>query len=117
MDAWRSLPNANQWQGTPETARLLQYWRHYRFSGVRTFFCQVEAVETAVWLTEVAPQSRHGKRVIEHLAAANRDANPELMRLALRLATGAGQTNVMAMRIGRRGKCSSHSVHRRSRGI
>jgi hypothetical protein len=27
---------------------------------VRPFFCQVEAVETAIWLTEVAPQSKHG---------------------------------------------------------
>ena len=35
-----------------------QHWRHHEFSGVRPFFCQVEAVETAIWLTEVAPQSR-----------------------------------------------------------
>ncbi len=34
-----------------------------------------------------------------HLAAANKDANPELMRLALKLATGAGKTTVMAMLI------------------
>jgi hypothetical protein len=35
---------------------------HHKFSGVRPFFCQVEAVETAIWLTEVAPQSKAGKR-------------------------------------------------------
>jgi hypothetical protein len=35
------------------------------------------------------------QRVLDHLAAANRDANPELMRLALKLATGAGKTTVM----------------------
>ena len=29
----------------------------------------------------------------------NRDANPELQRLALKLATGAGKTTVMAMLI------------------
>lgn len=97
VDTWRSLPNPNQWQVTPETARLLQHWRHHKFNDVRPFFCQVEAVETAIWLTEVAPQSVHGKRILEHLAAANRDANPELMRLALKLATGAGKTTVMAM--------------------
>jgi type III restriction enzyme len=45
-------------QVTPETARLLQHWRHHKFSGIRPFFCQVEAVETAIWLTEVAPQAR-----------------------------------------------------------
>ena len=97
VDTWRSLPNPNQWQVTPETARLLQHWRHHKFNDVRPFFCQIEAVETAIWLTEVAPQSVHGKRILEHLAAANRDANPELMRLALKLATGAGKTTVMAM--------------------
>jgi hypothetical protein len=85
VDAWRSLP---KWQVTAETARLLQHWRHHEFSGVRPFFCQVEAVENAIWLTEVAPQSSNGKRLLDYLASANRDANPELMRVALKLATG-----------------------------
>lgn len=97
VDSWRNLPNPNQWQVTPETARLLQHWRHHEFNSIRPFFCQVEAVETAIWLTEVAPQSRNGKRLLDLLAAANRDANPDLMRLALKLATGAGKTTVMAM--------------------
>ena len=97
--AWRALPNPNQWQVTPETARLLQHWRHHPFNGPRPFFCQIEAVETAIWLSEVAPGSRHGKRLLDHLAAANREANPELSRLALKLATGAGKTTVMAMLI------------------
>lgn len=97
VDAWRSLPNPAQWQVTPETARLLQHWRGHGFSGVRPFFCQVEAVETLIWLTEVAPQSKQGKRLLELLAAANSEANPGLMRVALKLATGAGKTTVMAM--------------------
>ena len=97
VDRWRSLANPSEWQVTPETARLLQHWRHHKFAGVRPFFCQVEAVETAIWLTEVAPNSKAGKRLLDHLASANRDANPELMRLALKLATGAGKTTVMAM--------------------
>jgi type III restriction enzyme len=42
VDAWRQL-SPSQWQVTPETARLLQHWRHHEFSGVRPFFCQVEA--------------------------------------------------------------------------
>jgi len=99
VDNWRSLPNPNQWQVTPETTRLLQHWRHHNFGAIRPFFCQVEAVETLIWLTEVAPQSRNGKRLLDHLAAANKDANPQLMRLALKLATGAGKTTVMAMLI------------------
>jgi UvrD-like helicase C-terminal domain/Type III restriction enzyme, res subunit/UvrD/REP helicase N-terminal domain len=97
VDQWRALPSPSQWQVTPETARLLEHWRRHKFGGVRPFFCQVEAAETAIWLMEVAPQSKSGKRVLEHLASANQDANPELMRLALKLATGAGKTTVMAM--------------------
>jgi type III restriction enzyme len=99
VDTWRDLPNPSQWQVTPETARLLQHWRHHNFASVRPFFCQVEAVETAIWLTEVAPHSKAGKRILEYLDAANKDANPELSRLALKLATGAGKTTVMAMLI------------------
>ena len=98
VDTWRTLPSPSQWQVTPETARLLQHWRQH--SGhIRPFFCQVEAVETAIWLIEVAPHSQSGKRLLEHLASANHDYNPELMRLALKLATGAGKTTVMAMLI------------------
>ncbi|MFN7883310.1 MAG: DEAD/DEAH box helicase family protein, partial [bacterium] len=89
-----------QWQVTPETARLLHHWRKHKFSSIRPFFCQVEAVETAIWLTEVAPSSgKVGKGLIEHLANASKDANPELTRLALKLATGAGKTTVIAMLI------------------
>jgi type III restriction enzyme len=100
VDRWRQDPDPNHWRVTPETARLLQHWRHHPFSGIRPFFCQVEAVETAIWLTEVAPQiGKAGERFLKHLADANRDANPELLRLALKLATGAGKTTVMAMLI------------------
>ncbi len=98
VDQWRSAP-AGQWHVTPETARLLSHWRHHQFEGVRPFFCQVEAVETAIWLTEVAPHHKPAKHVLEHLAAANLAANPDLSRLALKLATGAGKTTVMAMLI------------------
>ncbi len=99
VEAWRKLPNSNDWQVTPETARLLQHWRHHKFSNTRPFFCQVEAAETAIWLTEVAPNTKAGKNFLEHLANANNDANPGLTRLALKLATGAGKTTVMAMLI------------------
>jgi hypothetical protein len=45
------------------------------------------------------PPIARGKRLLDHLAAANKDANPELTRLALKLETGAGKTTVMAMLI------------------
>jgi type III restriction enzyme len=98
VDQWRSRQNPGDWQVTPETARLLQHWRHHRFSDIRPFFCQVEAIETLIWLTEVAPKAgKSGKKFIDHLTNANNEANPELIRLALKLATGAGKTTVMAM--------------------
>ena len=98
VDKWRTLPNPNSWQVTPETARLLQHWRHHKFNSIKPFFCQIEAVETAIWLTEVAPQAgKAGKRFLDHLEDANNNANPEITRLALKLATGAGKTTVMAM--------------------
>ena len=98
VNAWRDLPSPNQWQVTPETTRLLQHWRNHTGS-IRPFFCQIEAVETAIWLTEVAPHTASGKRFLDHLASASENANPELLRLALKLATGAGKTTVMAMLI------------------
>jgi hypothetical protein len=70
----------------PETARLLKHWRHNQFEGIRPFFCQIEAVETAIWLTEVAPKL--GQRVAKfwaHIKGGNEQANPELLRLALKL--------------------------------
>ncbi|MFZ3115928.1 MAG: DEAD/DEAH box helicase family protein [Syntrophales bacterium] len=100
LNKWRALENPNDWQVTPETARLLNHWRQHRFNDIRPFFCQVEAAETAIWLTEVAPKlGKAGRGFHEHLANANNDANPELLRLALKLATGAGKTTVMAMLI------------------
>ena len=76
VDRWRALEDPNQWRVTPETARLLEHWRHHRFSDIRPFFCQVEAVETAIWLTEVAPQlGKEGRRFRDHLEAANAQAS------------------------------------------
>src|SRR5947209_15517612 len=82
VDAWQALPNPTDWAVTPETARLLAHWRHHKFSGLRPFFCQVEAVETIIWLVEVAPKlGAEGRRFLDHLSAANEEANPGLARL------------------------------------
>ena len=99
VDSWRQLPNLTQWQVTPATARLLQHWRTHRFENQRPFFCQVEAVETIIWLTEVAPGSPRYKKFQEHVDGANAQANPELLRMAMKMATGSGKTTVMAMLI------------------
>ena len=98
VDQWRTIPGPNNWGVTPETARLLLHWRQHNFSNYRPFFCQVEAVETLIWLTEVAPRlSPAERRVLDRLVDVNQEANPELSRIALKLATGAGKTTVMAM--------------------
>jgi len=108
ISSWRNLPNPADWSVTPTTARLLQHWRSDQFEGPRPFFCQLEAVETAIWLTEVARRPRSDKdpknytrdeRVWAHLLNANAEANPEILRLAMKMATGAGKTTVMAMLI------------------
>ncbi len=98
---WRQLPNPRHWKVTPETARLLQHWRRQKgWDDIRPFFCQVEAVEAAIWLTEVAGRGRdlRGRRFLKRLEDVNAE-HGELPRLALKLATGAGKTMVMAMLI------------------
>ncbi len=98
VDQWRMIPDPNNWKVTPETVRLLQHWRSYNFSGLRPFFCQIEAVETLIWLTEVAPQSgKAEKDLVETLKNASGEENAELYRIALKMATGSGKTMVMAM--------------------
>ena len=109
VDAWRALPNPKDWRVSSVTQRLLRHWRgtSHEHLGVRPFFCQVEAVETVIWLTEVTKILAEGRpRVAQefenirlHLEGANEQANSELLRIALKLATGAGKTTVMAMLI------------------
>jgi len=38
VDQWRKLADPNDWLVTPETARLLEHWRHFKFNDVRPFF-------------------------------------------------------------------------------
>jgi type III restriction enzyme len=97
--SWRALPNPADWGVTPTTARLLAYWRTHKFSGLQPFFCQIEAVETIIWLTEVASRRPQYRTIRAHLEKGNAASNPELFRLAMKMATGAGKTTVMAMLI------------------
>ena len=114
LENWRALPNPSQWKVTSVTQRLLQHWRALQADEtqpIRPFFCQLEAAEAAIWLAEVAPQmGNRGRRFLEWLKIANNfalqpdgeppsAAQPDLMRIAFKLATGAGKTTVMAMLI------------------
>ncbi len=82
---------------TPTTRRLLEHWNDTGREP-RLFFCQREALETAIYLAEAA--RREGDAWIENeLREANEGANPGLYRLALKMATGSGKTLIMAMLI------------------
>jgi len=82
---------------TKTTARLLEYWQRPERER-RLFFCQIEALETLIYLTEVA--GKYGDAWIENaLRRANAEANPLLFRMAAKMATGSGKTVVMAMLI------------------
>nr|MBA2289866.1 DEAD/DEAH box helicase family protein [Chloroflexia bacterium] len=82
---------------TPTTSRLLQHWANPDREN-KLFFCQIEALETAIYITEVA--RKFGDAWIENeLVSANDSSNPGLPRIALKTATGSGKTVVMAMLI------------------
>ncbi len=74
------------------TKRLLEHWRDpEERRDRRFFFCQLEAIETLIWLTEASPAERQGIDVPT-------DGGP-FARLCAKMATGSGKTIVMAMLI------------------
>lgn len=82
---------------TPATARLIGYWTDPNRER-KLFFCQNEALETAIYITEVA--RKYGDAWIENtIRKANDTSNPGLPRTAFKMATGSGKTVVMAMLI------------------
>lgn len=72
------------------TKRLLDHWCDpEEFDGRRFFFCQLEAMETLVWLTEAPASERVGIEIPT-------DGGP-FVRQCCKMATGSGKTIVMAM--------------------
>lgn len=89
---WRS----QNYPGITKTSRdLLAYWRDPTREN-KLFFCQIEALETLIYVTEVAEKSGDAW-IINELTSANTNANPGLYRLAFKMATGSGKTVVMGM--------------------
>ncbi len=82
MDQWRAIANPAHWGVTPVTQRLLKHWRQHEFAGLRPL--PGRGGRDGDLLTEIATQSnnRAGKRFLEHLTAANDDANPGLVEVA-----------------------------------
>src|SRR6202162_548181 len=86
------------WPGiTNTTARLPQHWSDPERER-RLFFCQIEALETAIYLTEVADKGGDAW-IANSLREANESAHPGLYRIAFKMATGSGKTVVMGMLI------------------
>jgi type III restriction enzyme len=82
---------------TNTTRQLLEYWTNPDRER-KLFFCQIEAMETAIYLAEVA--NKYGDNWIENSIRNFNDANnPGLYRVAFKMATGSGKTVVMAMLI------------------
>ena len=87
VKAWREVDYPGV---TTITKRLLEHWRDpEEFKSRRFFFCQLEAVETLIWLTEAAPAERAGLEIPGDGGA--------FVRQCCKMATGSGKTIVMAM--------------------
>lgn len=94
----RIRPRVKAWreEGYPGvtgiTRTLLEYWhnpdeREYR----RFFFCQLEAIETLIWLTEAPEPEKVGIEIPSD--------GGSFKRICSKMATGSGKTVVMAMLI------------------
>lgn len=100
---WRSL----NYEGvTPITRELLQYWSRADRSR-RLFFCQLEAVETLIYLAEILrsnrrprfkPKFQTGDISLLYDQPSDETLQP-LIRMCCKMATGSGKTVVMAMLI------------------
>ena len=94
LSKWR----ADGYRGVSRVTRyLLDYWRNPAREK-RLFFCQIEAIETAIYLNEAADLYGDGW-IATTLREKNKQANSQLNRIAFKMATGSGKTVVMAMLI------------------
>jgi len=87
VKAWR---DAGYPGVTGITKRLFEQWSNpEEFETRRFFFCQIEAAETLIWLTEGPAAEKVGIEVPSD--------GGEFRRLCAKMATGSGKTVVMAM--------------------
>jgi type III restriction enzyme len=92
---WRN----DNYPGVTRTTRdLLDHWSASHRKPL--FFCQREAVETILWLTEASPADRQGVEVEVDLPIDEESVRKQylpLKRYCAKMATGSGKTTVMAM--------------------
>lgn len=87
VNAWRQ----NSYPGvTGITKRLLKHWNDSEQRQFPLFFCQLEAMETLIWLIEASASEKVGIDIPK---------DGEFTRLCSKMATGSGKTIVMAMLI------------------
>lgn len=89
--AWQSQAYRG---ATRVTRELLGYWTDSEENGL--YFAQQEAIITAIWLHEVAPQTSEGKSILRELDEINTVINDGIFRICHQMATGTGKTAVMA---------------------
>ena len=100
VDAWR----ANRYpSASPTTKRLLAFWfddEHRREDGLpfQFYFCQREAVETFIYLTEIERVSSFRDLLDYAVQGILIDpAETKRPRLAFKMATGSGKTMAMSL--------------------
>jgi type III restriction enzyme len=98
VSRWRNDSYTNT---TRVTKELLNFWFNNpeRHAIKKLFFAQREAIETAIWINEVAERSNAGQNILNKLKLAQKGVSPEphqqLPRIAFKMATGTGKTVVM----------------------
>ena len=88
VDAWRQKGYPGV---TGVTRGLLEFWHDGRRRDKKLFFCQLEAMETLIWLAEAPEADKQGIEVPSD--------GGTFERWCCKMATGTGKTVVMAMLI------------------
>ena len=108
VSAWR----AGGYSGVTATTRLLlHHWADPEGPLLRLFYAQREAIETTIWLREVATRQTRQRRELEELS---RRYNDGLVRYCSKMATGTGKTTVMGMLIAWQTLNATRTVRRRN---
>jgi len=112
VETWRK----KGWPGvTPTTERLLNHWFHndHFLPGTTVPFtyhaAQREAIETLIYMYEVAKVRRRKELLMDYAAAGvnfRLPSDDSFARYAVKMATGSGKTRVMAMVIAWQYLCS-----------
>ena len=88
VKAWRK----NNYPGiTSVTRKLIEHWYAKDVRRFPFFFCQLDAIETIIWLAEASDTEKTGLDI--------KGDGSEFKRICTKLCTGGGKTTVMAMLI------------------